>query len=74
MTDNKFTATNEKIADAVTSAYKKVETSVVSSYNAVENAAVDGYTKVEDAFVGKLFTKSGETIEDAKARLRGEHK
>ena len=72
MADNKFIAANEKIAETVTGAYKKVEESVVSGYKAVENAAVGGYTKVEDAFVGKLFTKPGETVEEAKKRLRGE--
>lgn len=46
----------------------------MSGCKAVENAAVGGYAKVEDAFLGKLFTKPGETAREAKKRLRGEHK
>ncbi len=39
--------------------YKKIEQSVVSSY-----------TKIEDKFVDTYLTKDGETIEDAKVRVK----
>jgi hypothetical protein len=36
----------------------------------VEKSAVDAYHKVEDTMVDKLFRKDGETVEQAKDRLR----
>ena len=51
-------------------AYKAIEESVVGAYKAVEKGAVDAYRKVEDTMVDKLFRKEGETIEEAKERLR----
>ncbi len=51
-------------------AYKAVESGVVRAYQAVENGAVSAYQKVEDTMVDKLFRKEGETVEQAKARLR----
>lgn len=32
-----------------------------------------GYTKIEDAFVDRYLTKDGETVQEAKERLRREH-
>ncbi len=55
-------------------AYKKVEETVVDGYNKIENAVVSGYTKIEDAFVDRYLTKDGETVEDAKKRLKEEAK
>ena len=31
---------------------------------------VSGYTKIEDKFVDAYLTKDGETVEEAKARLK----
>ena len=59
MAKSKIVKTNEKIAEAVTSCYKKIEKGVV-----------DGYTKIEDKFVDAYLTKDGETVEEAKARLK----
>ncbi len=50
---------SENIADKVNDGYK-----------AVENAVVVGYTKIEDAFVERYLQQDGETLEDAKARLK----
>ncbi len=52
-----------KIAQAVTGGYKKIEKGVV-----------DGYTKIEDKFVDAYLTKEGETVEEAKARLKKDNK
>ena len=52
---------NEKIAEKVTAAFEKMEGTVV-----------DGYTKVEDAFVDRYLTKEGETVAQAKERLKRE--
>jgi hypothetical protein len=51
-------------------AYKAIEDGVVGAYKAVEKGAVDAYHKVEDTMVDKLFRKDGETVEQAKDRLR----
>lgn len=63
MAKSKIVETNAKIADAVTKGYKKIERGVVS-----------GYTKIEDKFVDAYLTKDGETVEEAKARLKNEKK
>ena len=50
--------------------YKTVENSVVDAYKTVEDAVMGAYHKVEDTMVDKLFRREGETVEDAKKRLR----
>ena len=55
---SKLAELNEKIAKGVTTGYKKIEDGVV-----------EGFNKVTDKFVEKLFTKEGETVEEAKERL-----
>lgn len=47
-----------------------IEKTVVGAYQKVESAVVGGYTKVEDAFVARYLTKDGETVEEAKQRLK----
>lgn len=59
MAKSKLVKANEKIADSVTSGYKKVEDTVVG-----------GYRKIEDAFVERYLTKDGETVEEAKQRIK----
>lgn len=63
MAKSKIVSANEKIAEKVVGAFGKVEDTVVS-----------GYTKIEDAFVDRYLTKDGETISDAKERLKKEQK
>lgn len=63
MAKSKIVKANEKIAEAVTGGYKKIEKGVV-----------EGYTKLEDKFVDAYLTKDGETVEEAKARLKKENK
>ena len=45
----------------------------METYEKVEDAVVGGYTKIEDAFVDRYLTKDGETVQEAKERLRREH-
>lgn len=52
---------NEKIAEGVVGGYKKMESGIV-----------EGFGKMTDKCVEKLFTKEGETVEEAKKRLTGE--
>jgi len=70
---SKFVEANEKIAEKVVGAYKKIEDGVVGAYKKVEDGAVNAYKKVEDTCVEKLFAKGGETVEEAKARLKGQN-
>ena len=59
MAKSKIVKANQKIADAVTGGYRKMEKGVVN-----------GYTKIEDKFIAAYLTKDGETVEEAKARLK----
>ena len=70
MAKSKIVKANEKIAEAVTDGYKKIEKGVVEGYKKIEQGVVGGYTKLEDKFVDAYLTKDGETVEEAKARLK----
>lgn len=59
MANSKLVEANEKIAEKVVGAFEKVE-----------NTVVGGYTQIEDAFVGRYLTRDGESVEDAKKRLK----
>lgn len=61
----------EKIGETVTEGYQKIEDGVVGGYKKIEEGIVEGFGKVSDKFVEKLFTREGESVEDAKKRLRG---
>ena len=63
MAKSKLVTANEKIAKKVVDTYQKIEDTVVG-----------GYTKIEDIFVDRYLTKDGESVEEAKARLKREHK
>lgn len=52
-------AKTEKIAAAVTERFLKIQ-----------NAAGGGYTKTEDKFVERYLLRDGETVAEAKKRLR----
>lgn len=71
MAKSKIAKANEKIADAVTGGYKKIEKGVVDGYKKIEQGVVSGYEKIEDRFIDAYLTKDGETVEEAKARLKG---
>lgn len=72
MAKSKMVKANEKIAEAVTGGYKKIEKGVADGYKKIEQGVVSGYTKIEDKFVDAYLTKDGETVEEAKARLKKE--
>lgn len=61
MAKSKIVKANEKITEKVVGTFEKIEDTVVG-----------GYSKIEDAFVGHYLTKDGETVEDAKKRLKKE--
>ena len=70
---SKIKEINQKIEDAVVGGYKKIEDGVVGGYKKIEDGVVEGFNKVTDKCVEKLFTKEGETVEEAKKRLSGEN-
>ena len=61
MAKSKIVKVTNKVAQVVTDGYKKIEKGVVG-----------GYTKIEDRFVDRYLTRDGETVEEAKARLKSE--
>ena len=74
MAKSKIVKANKKIAETVTDGYKKIEKGVVGGYKKIEQGVVNGYTKIEDKFIDAYLTKDGETVEEAKARLKKEKK
>jgi hypothetical protein len=63
-----------KIENGVVDGYKKIENGVVNGYLKMQNGVVEGFGKVVDKCVEVMFAKEGETVEEAKARLRGKDK
>jgi len=47
---------------------------VVEGFAKIEKGVVEGYTKIEDKFVDAYLTKDGETVEEAKKRLKNQDK
>ncbi len=70
MAKSRIAKTGEKIAEGVVDGYKKIEQGVVDGYKKIEQGVVKGYTKLEDKFVDQYLTRDGETVEEAKARLK----
>ncbi len=70
MAKSKIVKATEQITEAVTDGYKKIEKGVVEGYKKIEQGVVGGYTKLEDKFVDTYLAKDGETVEEAKARLK----
>ena len=64
----------KKIEDGVVSGYKKIERGVVAGYKKIESGVVKSYNKIEDKFIDTYLTKDGETVEEAKTRLKQNNK
>ena len=60
------------IEDGVVGTYKAIEDGVVGTYKAIEDGVVGAYKAVENTMVDVLFRKEGETVEEAKERLRNQ--
>ena len=60
----------KKLEEGIVGGYKKLETGVVEGYKKLETGVVEGFGKVADKCVEKLFTKEGESVEEAKERLQ----
>ena len=72
MAKSKIVKMNEKIAEGVTEGFKKIEDAVVDGYKKIEKGVVGGYTKIEDKFVDRYLTRDGESVAEAKKRLKNE--
>ena len=62
MAKSKLVQVNEKIAETVTEGFRKIE-----------NGVVDGFNKMTDRIVDQFLTREGETVEEARQRMSGEH-
>ena len=60
----------QTIEDSVVDTYRKIEDGVVGGYQKMEDGAVNGFRKVSDFFIGKFFSRKGETVEETRERLR----
>ena len=69
---SKFVEANEKIAEGATEGMQKIEDGVVGGYKKIEDGVVGGYGKLEDAFIDRFLTHDGESVEEARARLKGQ--
>jgi len=74
MAKSKLAQATDKIAEGVVDGYKKIEKGVVDGYTKIEKGVVEGYTKIEDKFVDRYLTRDGESVEDAKKRLKNQNK
>lgn len=70
MAKSKIVKANEKIAEGVTGGFQKICDGVTGGFQKMSDGVVGGYTKMEDAFVDRYLTKEGESIEDAKKRIK----
>lgn len=59
----------QNIKTKVVNGYNKIENLTVSTYKKVEKTFVNGFEKICDKCIETFFTKSGETVYDAKIRL-----
>lgn len=60
----------QTVEDGVVGTYQKIEDGVVGGYQRIEGGAVNGFRKVSDFFIRKFFARKGETVEEARERLR----
>ena len=52
----------------------KIAENLFGTHHTFEDTIINTYTKIEDAFVDRYLTKEGESIEQAKRRLKQKHK
>ncbi len=70
MAKSKLVKVNKKIEKVVVGGYKAIEEGVVSGYKSIENGFVEGFGKINDKFIDQFLTQEGESVEDAKLRLK----
>lgn len=70
MAKSKLVEINEDISKNVKMGYEKVRDVTIGGYELIEKTVVGNYKKIEDAFVEKYLIHDGETIEEAKKRIK----
>ena len=66
----KFVDANLQFGESLSRGFNKMSDGVVSGYKSIETGVVKGYTAIEDSFVEQFLLKPGETVEQAKARMK----
>ena len=69
---SKIVEANEKIAEDVTTGFQKIQDGVVNGYKKIENEVVNGFSKIEDSFISRYLLREGESLDEAKERLKRE--
>ena len=69
---SKIVEANEKIAEDVTTGFQKIQDGVVNGDKKIENGVVEGFTKIEDSFISRYLLREGESLDEAKERLKRE--
>lgn len=69
---SKIDEANEKIADVVTTGFQKIQDGVVNGYKKIENGVVKEFSKIEDSFISRYLLKEGESLDEAKERIKRE--
>ena len=59
-----------KFMSKLKEANKKIENAVVGSYKKIEDTVVNSYKKVEDKFIDAFLAGDGESIEEARTRVK----
>lgn len=70
MAKSKLIQANKKLADNLTSGFEKMSKSVTGGFEKISDSVTKGYTSIEDAFVDRYLTRDGETVQEAKERLK----
>lgn len=51
---------------------RKIQTHVITGFQRINNTVASKYTQIEDSFVDAFLTREGESVADAKSRLKEE--
>ena len=49
-----------------------MKSKIVEANEKIRNGAVNGFSKIEDSFISRYLLREGESIEEAKERLKRE--
>ena len=69
-TEQKAKTAYKKVENAVVGSYQAVEDGVVGGYQKMQDSIVHGFTRISDRFVARYLQHEGETLDEAKARIK----
>lgn len=70
MAKSKLIKLNDNISKSVQKCYGTIRDIAIASYEHIENTVVGAYKKIESAFVDRYLTRDGETVNEARARIK----